>query len=313
MVALRLAGAAVTLIAFAPIAHAFNWPAQLQKSPTDLQAALGTSASCKETDFSAPVDLVDQNTKVQADLLNPIINTAGAFSLGDLSIDYDEHRRFNSDSVRLMTCVLGREATATAYVYNASIFRIAIRYDRCQERREENILLSKETEFVCSGVDLTEKPFDTSLYAEIKKIPHGYQTAYEWIPSSHEGYGPAEERLLFSLECDGDNEFTRTLRASNRSNRCLLAVDNKDIKHWSGAAIYERYEDGYLADEVTSHLAASRLFVDLPAEQRALEAMLPEAQTMISGIQNRIEERLAAKKSKEDAVSDLLGADTTPD
>ena len=46
-----------------------------------------------------------------------------------------------------------------------------------------------------------------------------------------------------------------------------------------------------------------------PLDPRALEAMLPEAQTMISGIQNRIEERLAAKKSMEDAVSDLLGAD----
>ncbi|MBZ9679645.1 MULTISPECIES: hypothetical protein [unclassified Mesorhizobium] len=309
MVAIRLTGAAVTLIAFTPIAHAFDWPAQLQKSPTALQAALGSSASCKESDFSVPVDLVDQSTKVQADLLNPITTSAGAFSLGDLSIDYDQYRRFRSDSVTLTTCILGREATAIAYVYNARIFRIAIRYDRCQERREENLLLSKETEFVCSGVDLTEKPFDTSLYAEIKKIPHGYQTAYEWIPSSHKGYGPAEERLLFSLECDGYNELTGVLRASKGSKRCLLAVDNKDIEHWSGAAIYERYEDGYLADEVTAHLAASRLFVDLPAEQRALEAMLPEAQTMISGIQNRIEERLAAKKSKEDAVSDLLGAD----
>ncbi|MDX8540080.1 hypothetical protein RFM23_20890 [Mesorhizobium abyssinicae] len=307
MVALRFAGAAVTLIALAPVAHAFNWSAQLQKSPTDLQAALGSSAICRETGFSVPVDLVDQNTKVQADLLNPIINTAGGFSLGDPSIDYDEHRRFHSDSVTLTTCVLGREATATAYVHNARIFRIAIQYDRCQERREETVLLSKETEFVCSGVDLTEKPFDTSLYAEIKEIPHGYQTAYEWIPSSHEGYGPAEERLLISLACDGYNELTRVLRASKGSKRCLLAVDNKDIEHWSGAAIHERYEDGYLADEVTAHLAASRLFVDLPAEQRALDAMLPEAQTMISGIQNRIETRLADKRTAEDAVSDILG------
>ncbi|MBM2711038.1 hypothetical protein JQK88_07210 [Mesorhizobium caraganae] len=307
MIAIRFVAAALALISYAPTAQALDWPAQLHKSPIDLQLALGSSVSCSDTGFSVPVEIVDAETKVQANLLEPVTSYSKAFSLGDISLDRDEHRRFVSKNVELTTCVIGREATATAYSYKGEIFRIAIQYDRCQERREETSFLFKTTEMVCTGADDTEKPFDTTLYREITNIAHGYETDYEWIPSLHEEYAPAEQQLIVSLECDGSDELRRRLYAIEDSKRCLIGVDNTDVKRWSATTMYELYKDGYLSDQVTAHLTASRLFVDLAAEQQAVEAMLPEFQGMISDIQKRIAERLDAKTSNEDAVSDILG------
>lgn len=305
MIAIRITAAASVFISSVSIAQAFDWPAQLQKSPADLQAALGSSASCTETGFSVPVEFVDGNTKVQASLLKPVANPLG-FRMDD-SLDRDEHRHFDSDNIRLTTCLIGREATATAYSDDGKIFRIAIQYDRCQERREETSFLFKTTVMVCNGADLTEKTFDTVLYREITNIPHGHVTDYGWIPFLDGAYAQAELELVISLRCDGTDEFRHRMYAVQDSKRCLMAIDNTNISRWSATTMYELYEDGFFSDQVTGHLTASRLFIDLPAQQRAVDAMLPDLQAMISSIQNRIAERLDAKKSEQDAVSDILG------
>lgn len=293
----------------AAAAQAFDWSAQLQKSPADLQDALGSSASCTAAGFSVPVDFVDAETKVQVDLFDPVVNTSDKrfwIDPSDITVDRDERRRFTVENIKTMSCLIGREATATAYSFGDKIFRIGLQYDRCQERKEQPHFLFDMKYSPCRGADINEKPFDTALYEEIAaRIPHGYEADYSWIPFRDGEYVSDEHRLIVALECDGTSDLRQ--RISKETKRCLMAVDNSDISHWSATTMYEFYEDGYLSDTTTVHLTASRLFVDLSAEHQAVENMLPGLQAMIDGSKKTIADRVGDKKSKEDAVSDTLG------
>lgn len=311
MNALKLAAAASVFAFSISSAQAFEWSSYLQQSPADLQTALGSSATCREMGYSVPVEFIDAETKVRADLVDPVVNTSSKrfwIDPSDISVDRDERRRFAVENIKTMECLIGREATATAYSADGQIFRIALQYDRCQERKEQTHFLYDMKYSPCRGADINEKPFDTALYDEIVAISHGYEDDYSWLPFRDGEYTAKEQSLIVALECHGTVELTRWLRSSKDANRCLIAIDNSDIAHWSATTMYEIYEDGYFSDTVKARLTASRLFVDLPAEHQAAEDMLPGLQAMIDGIKAEIADRIAEKAAKDGAVSDLLGA-----
>jgi len=72
--------------------------------------------------------------------------------------------------------------------------------------------------------------------------------------------------------------------------------------------MYESFTPGIIFDDVSSRLTANRLFVDMPAEKQAIESMRPGLQAMVDGIEAGIVDRLATKESKDNGVSNILGA-----
>jgi hypothetical protein len=71
--------------------------------------------------------------------------------------------------------------------------------------------------------------------------------------------------------------------------------------------MHEILRPGMFVDTVERRLTAMRLFVDMPAERSAAIAIRPELQTMIDGIKAGIAARATAERTKDNAVSNILG------
>jgi hypothetical protein len=305
--------------------QSFDWPSQLGKPLSDFQSVLGAAAQCEPGGFSVPVKSVSLETTLEDDLYDPVrtddfapIDVSGKV---DLSFDRDEKRSFKVDRVSHMTCVLGREATATAYAADDRVVRIDISYDRCQSREKRKLFgfESSNVEFWhCDGVDLAEKDFDTALFQGIKaRESYGYTRQgqpplldLKWSKMMRGDYEAAERRTIVGFGCSGRNEFDSEVsrRPDDEAYRCLIDVDNADPTRWSATAMYEVFRPGVISNDVTSRLTSKRVFVDMPAEKAAAAAIRAELQAMIDGIKNQISARQAQKSSDEGAVSNILGA-----
>ncbi|WP_292237761.1 hypothetical protein, partial [Mesorhizobium sp.] len=306
---------------------AFDWSQQLNKSPSELEAALRTNAKCGRGRHSVPVDLVDQGTTIESDLFSPVaVHDASSFpeviGKDNPRVDRDSDRRYIAEGIEKSICTIGREATATTYSFMDRVFRIELTFDRCESREEKaHSLLGMDASFVyarCDGVDLQEKDFDTALYKSIKaRNTYGYNKQgqpgvldFSWDRFMSGEYEAAERRAVFDLHCDVRNEARREVPPDDMSYRCLIDVNNSDPANWSATAMYEIFTPGVIIDDVSTRLTASRLFIDMPAEKRAIESMRPGLEAMLDGIKKSIAERLAAKDSSEGAVSNILGAVT---
>lgn len=309
-------------------AQAFDWSAQLTVSTAAFEAALGSSAKCTRGGFSVPVKFVDATTSLAPDLFDPVKNTSfkqyrPINSDPDLTIDEDDERRYVVDQIATIHCTIGREASATAYAFQDHIFRITLVFDRCntREERKDRFLSTATIPFVylaCDGVDMTEKDFDTSLFQAIKvRNTYGYTRQgkpglmdFEWSKTMRGEFEGAERDIIVGFGCSGRNEFDSQVsrRSEDEAFRCLIDVDNADPKRWSATAMYELFRPGLLSNDVTTRLTARRLFVDMPSERAAAQAMLPGLQNMVNDIKAQIENRVAAKASGEKAVSNILGA-----
>ncbi|MCT2580912.1 hypothetical protein P3C33_27760 [Mesorhizobium sp. P16.1] len=312
MIATRLAAAAAVLFSPVASAQAFDWSSQLQKSPAELQAALGSSADCNVSGYSVLVDYIDADTKVDASLLEPIENKSfrSSWSNQDPSFEQDDNRYFDAESINKLTCLIGREATATAYIFDDRVFRIQIQFDRCTERKKETNFFVEMEYSPCRGVDLREKDFDVAISKEIDARNAFWYAESDtpWERFLDGEYASSVQELIIGLRCDGSTEVRRGSSGTSLSNRCLIDVQSDDASHWSATTMYELYKPGMFSDEVVQRLTSNRLFVDIPAEQTAVQSMLPGLQAMIGGIQQKIADRLAAKESKDNAVSNILGA-----
>ncbi|RWK79067.1 MAG: hypothetical protein EOR51_22560 [Mesorhizobium sp.] len=313
---------ALSLSSTAP-AQTFDWSGHLGKPFADLEAALGKAAQCDRGGFSIPVKWVGLDTTLEDDLYDPVrTNDFAPITLSgpvDLSSDRDEERFFKVDRVSYLTCVLGREATATAYAADDLVVRINIEYDRCESRAKRKPFGFQDTTFeffACEGVDMTEKNFDTALYQSIKaRGKPGYNKQgdpgmlnFAWSGSAHGAFAATERRTMVDFGCDIRGEASRQLPPSVMKYRCLIDVENGDPSRWSATAMYEIFSPGIVFDDVSTRLTARRLFIDMPAEQAAAAAIRPELQAMIDGIKTQISDRKAQKASDDGAVSNVLGA-----
>ncbi|PTE09724.1 hypothetical protein [Mesorhizobium helmanticense] len=309
-------------------AEAFDWAAQLQKSPRAVQAALGASARCSTASHSVPVKFIDQNTTVRADLFDPIENTNPKqyfWSVGgeeDLSIDRDDERRYVADTISVLNCILGREATVTAYTFDNRIFRIQLAFDRCASREEKTsqVLSTPEKPFTyreCDGFDPDEKDYDEAIFQTIKaRNTYGYNSQgrpgifdFRWNGHVRGEYKGAEENALFGFSCSVDRPTgARQVILDDEPYRCLIDVDNADLSHWSSTAMYEFLTPGVIFDSVAKRLTAKRVFIDMPAESLAAKSMWPGLGAMLDAVKSEISTRLAEKVSTEGAVSKILGA-----
>jgi hypothetical protein len=323
MSASKLAVVALILIPSVASAQTFDWSAQLKKTPVDLNASIGPSGTCVGAGHTVRVTFVDGDTTTAPDLFDPVVNTGYKVALispGDLSVDRDEERRYVAHGIGKLTCTIGREATATAYSFENRIFRIQVDFDRCDTREEQthSIFGAPNGPFVylpCRGVDTKEKDFDGSFYHSVKaRNTYGYTRQgqpglfdFQWSRFMGGEHEPAERKYVAHLRCSGGEQMERLI--AKRSHRCLVDVDNADASHWSATAMYE-FSDrpGVIWNEVSSRLTSKRLFVDMPAEQQATKSMLPGLQAMVDDIKRKIAHRIAAKESKENAVSNILGA-----
>ncbi|MGO8024879.1 hypothetical protein [Rhizobium leguminosarum] len=309
-------------------AQAFDWSAQLGTSPSAFEAALGSSSKCTRGGFSVPVRFVDETTTLAPDLFDPVKNTsdtqyAPILTDPDLTVDEKDDRRYVTDLVSTIHCSIGREASASAYIFNDRIVRISLTFDRCKtrEERKNTFIGTVANPFVylaCDGVDMAEKDFDTSQYQSIKfRNTYGYTKQgkpgmmdFEWAKTMRGDYEAAERELIFDFGCSGRNEFDSQVsrRSDDEAFRCLIDVDNADPARWSATAMYEIFRPGLISNDVTTRLTARRLFVDMPAERVAAQAMFPGLQVMIDGIKAQINDRVGKKVSEDDAVSKVLGA-----
>ena len=317
-----LAAAALILIPSVASAQTFDWSAQLGKTPADLRAAIGPSATCLGAGHSIPVAFVDSDTTTTADLFDPVVNAsykAALIDVDDLSVDRDEERRYIADGIGRLTCTIDREATATAYSFEDRIFRIQLDFDRCETREEQtsSFFGTPNESFVyspCMGVDTTEKDFDDTLYQAIKaRNTYGYTWQgqpglfdFRWSRYMGGEYEPVERKYVADFWCSGSEEVESLI--AKRSFRCLIDIKNENVSHWSATAMYEFLEPGVIWNEVNLRLTSKRLFVDMPAERHAAESMLPGLQAMVNVVKRNIADSVAAKESKGKAVSNILGA-----
>lgn len=326
MSAIRLAAAALILMPSLASAQAFVWAEQLQKSPSKLAATLGTGAKCSRgAPHSVPVDVVDLGTTFEPDLFSPIrvgdINSlVSAIGEENLRVDRDRDRQYVAEGIGKSVCLIGREATATAYSFMDRIFRIELVFDRCQSREEKaHPLVAMNASLVyasCDGVDLKEKDFDSILYRSIKaRNTYGYTKQgqpgfldFRWSGFIGGEYEAAERRYVGDFRCNVRREVQNQIPDIDQSHRCLIDVDNSDPTHWSATAMYETFTPGMIFNDVSSHLTANRLFVDMPEEEQAIKSMRSGLQSMVDRIKKGIEDRLAAKESKDNDVSNILGA-----
>ncbi|MGM5088380.1 hypothetical protein GR247_15825 [Rhizobium leguminosarum] len=221
---MRSATAAVALLAFMPtvvVAQAFDWSAQLGKSTSALQAALGQASRCASGGFTVPVRWINKDTTLSDNLFDPVDTPGPGFiSIGgkpDPARDYDEERALHSRKLTSIRCTIGREATVEAYAYEDRLVRIKLRFDRCDSRelREDklfgNIMGSDKPLMVerCDDVDLKEKDFDTALYQSIKaRNKYGYDREgspgmldFQWSGDMYGEYGQAERSVLWDVLC----------------------------------------------------------------------------------------------------------------
>lgn len=326
MHAIRLAVAALILMPSLAAAQAFVWSEQLQKSPSELETALGANAKCAQGgQHSVPVKVVDLGTTIETDLFSPVavhdaMSLVPLFGEENPRVDRDSDRRYVAQEIERSVCSIGRDATATVYSFMGRIFRIELLFDRCESREEKaHLLLAMDASFVyarCDGVDLKEKDFDTTLYQSIKaRNSYGYTRQgqpglldFRWSRFMDGEYEAAERRYIVDFGCSVRSEVQSQISHMDQSHRCLIDVDNSDPTHWSATSMYERFTPGMIFDDVSSRLTANRLFVDMPAEKQAIESMRPGLQTMVGGIENGIVNRLAEKESKDNGVSNILGA-----
>jgi hypothetical protein len=306
------AAAVAFAISISP-AQAFEWSSYLQKSPADLEAALGSSASCKQVGFFVPLKIVVGDTEIQPNIHDPVRNPifVNEFNISkeDIDADRDDSRFYDSDSITKITCTIGKEATVTSFGNQGRIFRIELQYDRCRQRREEKILLSEMTDRVCRDLDAYEKPFDKEVYKAIMASEHhGERDDVSWFPLLTDENSQTEWVVLSDLRCEGRPELQNWMRGKDRSQRCLMSIDNSDPTHWQATTMFEVYEAGLIRDKIDAHLASTRVFVDLPAEKNAVKSMMSDLQKMVDGIKAKIAARVADKAAKDGAVSDLLGA-----
>lgn len=309
-----LAAAAAALLNSVSSSQAFDWSSYLQKSPSELRTALGSSATCSDGPFSVPVEFVDATTKVKADLFDPVVNESYKVALvpiggEDITVDRDEHRSYDVPAITTMSCEIGKEARAWTAAVDDNIFYVSIDYERCRTRREERVFLSEETVAVCRDVDPNEKPFDKEIYKALTASEHhGEANDYSWVPFLSNELSSLEQDAIFRARCDGRSELWDWMRRIDSKHRCLMSIDNSNPSRWEATSMFELYEPSFFRDEIEAHLTSTRLFIDLPAEKQAVEAMLPGLQEMIDGIQAEIVARVAEKKAKDGAVTDLLGA-----
>lgn len=164
--------AVAALIAFTPclaMSQEFDWRSQLGLSLTQFETALGSAAHCDRSGFAIPIKSVNPSSIVDPDLFDPIRTTDFKYSTSvvgqpNFNVDEDPDRYFPVDNIKKKTCLIDKEATATAFAFNDEIFRIAMRFDRCESREEsENKFFStlgrKFMKRRCWGVDLFEKSF----------------------------------------------------------------------------------------------------------------------------------------------------------
>lgn len=326
MYAIGLALAALTLMPSLASAQAFVWSEQLQKSPSELEAALGANAKCAHAaQHSVPVETVDLGTTIGADLFSPVavhdfMSLVFVVGKENPRVDRNPDRRYVAQQIEKSVCSIGREATATAYSFMDRIFRIKLVFDRCESREEKaHSLLVMDASLVyaqCEGVDLKEKDFDTTLYQSIKgRNSYGYTRQgqpglldYRWSRFMDGEYEAAERRYVVDFGCSVRGEIESQMSHMDQSHRCLIDVDNSDPTHWSATSMYESFTPGMIFDDVSLRLTANRLFVDMPAEKLAIESMRPGLQAMVDGIKKGIVNRLAAKESEDNGVSNILGA-----
>ncbi len=299
------------------ISQEFDWKSQLGASLEAFENALGSNAYCDRAGFSVPVGRVDLGSVVDPDLFDPIRSndykpSLEIFGQPNLHVDNNRDRYFRVDGVKATNCTIGKEATVTALAFNEQIFRISIRFDRCETRveSEDSIFSTPGNKFMvrrCRGVDLVEKPFDRALYKQLKD--RGSYTADKASIIAN-AKDEQEKRALRSFNCRFSNDAEDTLKRSNEEIRCLMDVDGSDRRHWSALAVYEFYQPGIISyfDVPSRHLAANRLFVDLTAQAFVIESMRPGLQKMVDEIKETIAARIGEKESIDSSVSDLLGA-----
>lgn len=322
---MRSAIAAMAMMAFMPtvvMAQAFDWSAQLGKSPSALETTLSQAGHCDVRGFRFPVVMVTKDTYLTDDLSHPVVTPGGEHGpQGDYQTatsDYDIFRTFSPNKVTSIQCTIGREASVQAYAFEDRIVRIKLTFDRCVDREMQRDMLSRAMVEKCVGTDLTDKDFDKALYQAIKaRNTYGYR----WKQSNPELRDPlasgkisgefevAELRALGDVGCPSlaISEADRIVIPYDRTFRCLIDVDNKDPARWSVTAMHEILRPGMFVDTVERKLTAMRLFVDMPAERAAAQAIRPELQTMIDDIKANIAARATAERTKRDAVSNILG------
>ncbi|MGV4796261.1 hypothetical protein [Rhizobium sp. F40D2] len=329
---MRFAIAAVALLAFMPtvvVAQAFDWSAQLGKSPSALQAALGQTGRCASGGFTVPVRWVNKDTTLSDSLFDPVDTLGfGIISIGgkpDPTSDYDGERAFSSNKLTSIRCTIGREATVEAYAYEDRLVRIKLTFDRCDSRelREDkffgNIMGSDEPLMVerCEGVDLKEKNFDTALYHSIKpRNKYGYDGEgspgmldFQWSGEMYGEYSQAERSVMWDVLCSrhARNELSAMIPPDGMTYRCLIDVENADPSRWSATAMYEILRPGTIFDSVATRLTAMRLFINMPGERAATIAIRPELQIMVDRIKSNIAARAKDGDEKDGAVSNILG------
>ncbi|WP_027997291.1 hypothetical protein [Sinorhizobium arboris] len=311
------------------VAEAFDWSAQLGKSPATLQTALGQSGRCATGGFSIPVRWVNKDTTLSDSLFDPVETPGpGAIIIGgepDPTNDHEDERTFSPSKVTSIRCTIGQEATIEAFAYEDRLVRIKLNFDRCDSRelREGKLfgnITGSDKPFMverCDGVDLKEKDFDTALYQSIKaRNKYGYDREgspgmldFQWSGDMYGEYGQAERRVMWEVLCyrHSRNELSRMIPPDGMTYRCLIDVENADPSRWSATAMYEILRPGMIFDSVATRLTAMRLFIDMPAERAAALAIRPELQTMVDAIKSKIAARVKDGDEKEDAVSNILG------
>ncbi len=320
---MRSAIAALVLMAFMPtvvMAQAFDWSAQLGKSPFDLEAALSQAGDCKVSRVTFPLRMVTKDTYLTDDLSRLVV-TQGSERIAEYgektaTIDYDALREFSPDKVTSIECAIGREASVKAYAFEDRIVRIKLTFDRCREREIQRDINFRATWEKCDGADLTTRDFDRALDQAIEaRNTYGYEPQesdpdlrdpWELVDISGE-FERAQIGGLAAVGCPPLGVSDRVIIHVDIKFRCLLDMDNEDLARWSVTAMYEIFRPGMFGDTVERRLASMRLFIDLPAERAAAQAIRPELQTMIDDIKAKIAARATAERTKRDAVSNILG------
>lgn len=245
-------------------------------------------ATCKSAPHTFVLPLITPQTKVVRDLFQPV--SGNVFSGGDANI-------FQSGTMLDVGCDVEGFATLHAYSLSDRIFRISVVYTRCK-----TFAASGE----CLEVDETERPYDRDLYDSLE-----HKDAY---PLSTEGsfynvYRELRSDRLIKDYIDGmscgpwvsDFVFNR-----NRVDRCIVDATLID-RQIAATTVFEIFDKGYFSNTLVGRYAGTRTFIDINAEQTAIDEIVRTMTEYVVNRQAQIAESDTKLRDRTNRINELLG------
>ncbi len=276
------------------IAHSVrsdDFSSYLGKTIPEFEQGVAGVTACKKSPYTLTLPTITPDTKVSRDLFHPV---SGGF------LPAEGANTFQYTGMVSISCNVDDFAVLNAYSFSNKIFRITVIYARCKTVAADG---------GCLEVDEAERPYDHTLYNSLK-----HKTAYALDASGsfYKDYGELRRDPLIKDYIDGvdcgpwvsDFVFNR-----KRVARCIVDVSVTGPR-LATTSVFEIFDKGYFSNTLVGRYAGIRTFIDITAEQRVLDEIVPRVQELVSEEQAKIATSKAEQENRAQRIDELLGANS---